>query len=500
MPRWEARIVGCVVLVNHDGKEVYARTAGLADREANRRLERDAIWRLASVTKPIVATAALKMMEAGLLGLDDPVEKYLPYFTPASPDGAVRPITIRQLLSHSSGLSYETTPGDVAPGMSGPYISLEENLRRLAGAPLLFAPAPAGPTGTSIDVVGGVLAAINGSSLETAVKKYAADPLGMVDWGFTPTDPGRVTANYHNGDLPVPSSVPPVRITDENSAWEVGRIFRADAPQSGGGGSCGTADDVMKMLEVYNGGTFPRPDNRRAGLHQPDRHLAAPRERRRQALHPPRRDDRRSAGGAEPLPGRHARLGGGAWGHNWIIDRTNKLTILVCTNVAPGRLQRPVPGRHSRRGLRLTRRSAMDLAGRVDAVVDNAIANDKIVGSVTLVARHGELLYALAAGWFDREAKIEMRRDAIFRLASVTKPIVAATGLAMIERNLLGLDNAVADYLPISAPRRPLAGRSPHPHPAPARPFLRPRLRLQEPRHHRRSPARPNSTTRPTSP
>ena len=80
-------------------------------------LERDAIFRLASVTKPIVATAALKMMEAGLLQLDDPVTKYLPWFTPPSPHGVVRPITIRQLLAHTSGLSYETTPKDVAPGM-----------------------------------------------------------------------------------------------------------------------------------------------------------------------------------------------------------------------------------------------------------------------------------------------------------------------------------------------------------------------------------------------
>ena len=255
-----SRIVGCVVLVNQNGKEIYARTAGLADREANRKLERNAIWRLASVTKPIVATAALKMMQQGLLGLDDPVSEYLPYFTPASPDGVVRPITIRQLLSHSSGLSYETTPKDVAPGMSGPYITLEENLRRLAKAPLVFAPGTGWAYGTSIDVVGGILAAINGSSLEAAVKRYAAGPLGMVDWGFTPTDPNRVAANYHNGDLPNPSIVPPVLISEENSPWEAGRIFRADAPQSGGGGSCGTADDAMKMLEVYNGGTFLKPE------------------------------------------------------------------------------------------------------------------------------------------------------------------------------------------------------------------------------------------------
>jgi CubicO group peptidase (beta-lactamase class C family) len=325
------------VLVNQNGKEIYARTAGLADREANRKLERNAIWRLASITKPIVATAALKMMEAGLLRLDDAVSKYLPYFTPASPDGVVRPITIRHLLSHTSGLSYETTPADVSPGMSGPFISLDENLHRLAKAPLNFAPGTGWAYGTSIDVVGGVIAAINGSTLEAAVTKYAAGPLGMVDWRFTPTDATRVTANYANGELPRPSIVPPVRITEENlqgTNFHVDRIFRADAPQSGGGGSCGTADDVMKMLEVYNGGTFLKSESvEEAFTNQigtlPRREGDAG---KRFTVLGAIIDDPKAA--KSPCP-----VGtldwGGAWGHNWIIDRTNRLSIAVLTNVAP---------------------------------------------------------------------------------------------------------------------------------------------------------------------
>lgn len=332
-----SRIVGCVVLVNRDGKEVYARTAGLADREANRKLERNAIFRLASITKPIVATAALKMMEEGLLGLDDPVTKYLPYFTPPSPDGVVRPITIRQLLSHTSGLAYETTPKDVAPGMSGPYITLEENLRRLAKAPLNFAPGTGWAYGTSIDVVGGVLAAINRSSLEEAVRKYAAGPLGMVDWGFTPTDPARVAANYSNGLPPDAAIVPPARITMENRqglAWEVDRIFRADAPQSGGGGSCGTADDVMKMLEVYNGGSHLKP----ASVEQAFTNQIGTVPRRESDA-----GKRFTVLGAiieDPVAAKSpCPVGtldwGGAWGHNWIIDRTNRLSIAVLTNVSP---------------------------------------------------------------------------------------------------------------------------------------------------------------------
>jgi CubicO group peptidase (beta-lactamase class C family) len=169
------------------------------------------------------------------------------------------------------------------------------------------------------------------------VKKYVAEPLGMADWGFTPTDPSRVTANYANGELPTPSIVPPARITMENNqgtGWEVDRIFRADAPQSGGGGSCGTADDVMKMLEVYNGGTFLKPatvaeafTNQIGSL--PRRETDAG---KRFTVLGAIIDD--SAAARSPCP-----VGtldwGGAWGHNWIIDRANKLSILVCTNVAP---------------------------------------------------------------------------------------------------------------------------------------------------------------------
>ncbi len=331
------RIVGCVVLVNQGGKEIYARVAGLADREANRKLERNAIWRLASVTKPIVATAALRMLEEGLLQLDDPVTKYLPYFTPPSPDGSVTPITLRQLFSHSSGLSYETVPSDVSPGMSGPLISLEENLRRLAKVPLVFAPGTGWTYGTSIDVLGGVVAAINGSTLEAAVVKYVAGPLGMVDWRFTPTDATRVTANYANGQPPAAPIVPPARITEDNrqgTNFHVERIFRADAPQSGGGGSCGTADDVMKMLEVYNGGTLLQPATIAEAL-------------KNQIGSLPRRDTdagkRFSLIGAvldDPAAARSpCPVGtldwGGAWGHNWIIDRENRITVLVCSNTAP---------------------------------------------------------------------------------------------------------------------------------------------------------------------
>jgi CubicO group peptidase (beta-lactamase class C family) len=89
----------------------------------------------------------------------------------------------------------------------------------------------------------------------------------------------------------------------------------------------------------------------------------------------------------------------------------------------------------------------MDLVSRLDHTIAKAIENEAIVGAVTIVARDGEVLYRKAAGHFDREANKPMFPEAIFRLASVTKPIVAATALAMIERDLIGLDNAVSDHL-----------------------------------------------------
>src|SRR5438128_10719017 len=85
----EARIVGAVVLVAQDGAIVYRRAAGLADREVGTPMREDAVFRLASLTKPIVTAAALRMVELGKIGLADPVTKYLPEFRPALPDGSM---------------------------------------------------------------------------------------------------------------------------------------------------------------------------------------------------------------------------------------------------------------------------------------------------------------------------------------------------------------------------------------------------------------------------
>ena len=102
----EKRLVGAVVLVAQGGEIVYRRAAGMADREAGKPMACNTLFRLASVSKPIVSTAALALMARGDMRLDDPVTRWLPDFRPRLADGTVPLLTLRHLMTHTAGLSY----------------------------------------------------------------------------------------------------------------------------------------------------------------------------------------------------------------------------------------------------------------------------------------------------------------------------------------------------------------------------------------------------------
>lgn len=102
----EQRLIGAVVLVQHRGRSIYRRAGGWADRESRQTMCADALFRLASVSKPIVTAAALALVSRGLLDLDAPVTRWLPDFQPRLADGSTPIITLRHLLSHSAGLGY----------------------------------------------------------------------------------------------------------------------------------------------------------------------------------------------------------------------------------------------------------------------------------------------------------------------------------------------------------------------------------------------------------
>ena len=330
-----SNIVGCVVLINQGGERVYARAAGYADREAGNPAAEDTIFRLASVTKPIVATTALRMIDLGLLSLDDPVRIYLPFFTPKAPDGTTPDILVRHLLTHTSGLTYGSIPSDVTGGSDAkPIIPLEENLRRLARAPLQFLPGTKWEYGTSIDVLGGILGAIEGdiSNVDAAVIKHVSGPLGMSDTRFGVTDVARLAHPY--GDAtPEPFRMSdPQRMVNTNGAVSVmspGRVLQPGATQCSGSAMAGTAGDFMTLLEAVQG-DFLSPALRDQALGNQIGALGG--------LHN-RPGAKFSFLGALHLDaaasGWH-RNGliewGGIWGNSWILDPQSGTSVVAYTN------------------------------------------------------------------------------------------------------------------------------------------------------------------------
>ena len=173
----ENHIVGAVVLIAQDGKTVYQRAAGLVDKEQNKPMQVNALFRLSSVSKPIVTMAALTLVDRKKLSLDDPVTQWLPDFKPKLADGTTPTITIRQLLTHTAGLGYKFTEkpdgiyhqAQISDGFDDVRIDLSEELRRLASVPLFNAPGKEWRYSLSMDVLGAVIERVTGKPLGTAV-------------------------------------------------------------------------------------------------------------------------------------------------------------------------------------------------------------------------------------------------------------------------------------------------------------------------------------------
>lgn len=141
-----------------------------------------------------------------MVGLDDPVTRFLPGFTPRLADGTAPDIQVRHLLTHTAGFGYPTLlPGDpyraaqVSTGLDQPGPTLKENLDRIASVPLYFAPGSGWRYGVATDVLGAVIEAIVGASLANAVAEYVTYPLGMRDTRFTVDEPERLATPYADG-------------------------------------------------------------------------------------------------------------------------------------------------------------------------------------------------------------------------------------------------------------------------------------------------------------
>lgn len=349
----DARIVGTVIMVARDGKVVYSRAAGFADREAERPMQEDAIFRLASVTKPMVAATALAMGERHLLGLNNSVSDHLSYFRPRLADGSEAKITIRQLLTHTAGLGYDySADPEITTGLQDTDLDYEANLTRLARQPLLFPPGTGWRYSVATDVLGAVIARIRGGTLADAVAHYVTGPLGMTDTAFRVTDPERLAVPYADGDPE------PVRMQDPHTltradgtrtTFSPGRIFNPRAFQSGGAGMAGTAGDFLTFLEALRnrGDTILHPEtvvqatqNQIGDLPREPKDVGQRFGYFGAVIADPAAADRPQAPGSYRW--------GGVYGHDWFVDPANGISAVIMTNTAfeggNGRFPKDVAG------------------------------------------------------------------------------------------------------------------------------------------------------------
>lgn len=338
------RVIGTEVVILEHGKLSYHRAAGMADREAGIAMGENALFRLASVTKPLVSMAALRLVEQGRIALDDNVTKYLPDFRPRLPDGRAPRITLRHLLTHTSGLSYaHFQPVDgpyaqlgVSDGLDQPGLSMEEQLRRLAAAPLFYEPGTRWGYSLSIDVLGAALERAVSKSLPEVIFELVTGPLGMVDTDFSVRDRARLVKPYADGNPPTPMRelevVPFMDLAGVRFA--PARVFDPNSFASGGAGMVGTARDIAVALEaVRSGGAgILQESTARAMLSNQTGNL-------RTVLGP---GWGFGFGGAVLLDPEQAQspqsagtwTWGGGYGHSWFVDPQHGLVVVALTNTA----------------------------------------------------------------------------------------------------------------------------------------------------------------------
>jgi CubicO group peptidase (beta-lactamase class C family) len=341
----EQRLVGTVVLVAQDGEIVYRGAHGFADRETRLALREDTIFRLSSLTKPIVSAAAMALVEQGQLGLDDTAARWLPEFRPRRPDGTEAKITIRQLLTHTSGLDYGFFQPDDGPyrragvsdGLAEPGLSMAEELRRLASVPLSYAPGTAWGYSLAIDVLGEIMARAAGAPLPDLVERLVTGPLRMTDTGFAVRDPARLATAYVDGTPPRRMAEPDlVAFAGGGIRFSPGRIFDAASFASGGTGMAGTAGDFLGFLEALRRGGDPilAADGVEAMMSNQIGALRVTVE--------PTPAWGFGFGGAVLMDPAMAEVPcaagawkwGGVYGHHWYVDPANRLTVVALSNTA----------------------------------------------------------------------------------------------------------------------------------------------------------------------
>lgn len=341
----DKRIVGAVIIVMKEGDIAHRRAYGLADRETSAAMKTDAIFRLSSVTKPIVTAAAMRMIEQKQLALEAAITDWLPDFRPKL-DGLQPIITIRHLLTHTAGLSYDfMQPPDgpyhehkVSSGSDQDGLSMKENLRRIVAAGLAFPPGTAWHYSVAMDVLGAVMQKAAGAPLPDIVASLVTQPLGMKDTAFHVVDKSRLVQPYSNmpdGPMRIPPAYKLPFLPDlAPISFTLTRAFNANSFPSAGAGMNGGASDIARLLDAIRSGGdgVVSPDSASAMTSNQIGDL--------RILFDPTGSTVFGFGGAIMLD--PAKAGspmspgawhwGGVWGHSWFVEPVRKTTIVCLTN------------------------------------------------------------------------------------------------------------------------------------------------------------------------
>ena len=274
------RVAGCSVVVGRRGHIAFAQATGLAEVESGQPFNLDTVVRIYSMTKAVTTVAAMMLYEEGCFQLDDPVAAYLPEFgeTPVWQGGnatleqvepQASPMTVRHLMTHTSGLTYGFMQSNVVdaayreaqiefPGNAG---SLAELVTRVAEIPLICQPGSGWNYSVSTDVLGRLVEVWSGVSLEEFMQTRILQPLGMVDTGFyvTPSNHHRFSALYtplSGGDMssvartPSPTEIAQRGGLKRQESASASRFLKPTKLYSGGGGLTGTIGDYARFTQM----------------------------------------------------------------------------------------------------------------------------------------------------------------------------------------------------------------------------------------------------------
>ena len=262
---------GAVTVIARRGQVVHFEAHGYLDAAKTKPMSKDSIFRLASMTKAIVTTAAMMLVEEGLFKINDPIARWLPELkdlkvevtkknadgTTITEDVPARPITIQDLMRHTSGFFYSNNVS--SKRLKEAYekenieasqadISSDEMLKRLGQIPLAHQPGTSFHYSISTDILGLLLERATKKPLDVLLREMLLDPLGMNDTAFwVPADKQARLAEVTNGD-----PLQPVSKRFCTTQAEIKKSYL-----KGGAGLCGTAEDYLKFVQMIgNGGTY----------------------------------------------------------------------------------------------------------------------------------------------------------------------------------------------------------------------------------------------------